>query len=407
MHRSVTSRLIGLALLAAGASGPAHAAFDLNGVATITHTEGERARMLNRMNRDDNAFNTYRLFLNGRTRIDEHITLHLEYLFDEGVSAPVSMTFLSPWVRVERLANREWLNLQVGKLPLVFGTWGERATTSVSPVIGAPLISGYHTALRSDLLPVNGDSLRARRGLGQFGVNYSSPGGGGWKGMPTVYEACWDTGLELYGARGPLEYSGAVVYGTPGAPATTGVESNGAPGFEGRLGVSQLPGPLFGARLGVSAARGPWMDRRARRPGGRPVEEYQQVVLGLDAEYGLGPVIVRGEAVRNRWELPESDEPDTWLPGHVDNSGWYVETRVTLAPEWFAGGRVDGLSFAEITSPDGRTGAWDASLHRYEFGGGWRPSRQWEVRAAWQGWRFDEEPARDADLYAVQLRVTF
>lgn len=407
MNRSTAGLLTGLALCAASAPDRARADFDLNGVATITHTEGERARRLNRMNRDDSTFNTYRLLLNGRTRIDDHLTLHLEYLFDEGVTAPVSMSFLNPWVRVERLANREWLNLQVGKLPLVFGTWGERATTSSSPVIGAPLIAGYHTALRADLLPVNGDSLRARRGRGQFGINYGSPTASGWKGMPTVYEACWDTGLELYGAHGPLEYSGAIVYGTPGAPATTGVESNGSPGFEGRVGVSQLPGPLFGARLGVSAARGPWLDRAARRPGGPPVEDFQQIVYGLDAEYGLGPVVVRGEAVRNRWELPEDRDPTTWLPAHVDHTGWYVETRVTLSPEWFAGGRVDGLSFDAITSPDGRTGEWDASLRRYEFGGGWRPSRQWEIRGAWQGWRYVEESHRDAELYAVQLRVTF
>jgi hypothetical protein len=268
-------------------------------------------------------------------------------------------------------------------------------------------LSGYHSNLRFDTIPNNGDSLWARAGRGQFGINYASPTGTGFKGMPTVYEACWDTGLEAFGAKGVLEYSAAVVYGVPSVPMMSGQENNGAPGLEGRIGLSRLPGPLFGARVGASAARGPYMPRTIILPRGKKPEDFNQVVYGFDAEYGLGPAVVRGEAVWNRWELPANDTPEHWLPSHVDNTAYYAEAKVTVAPGIFLGGRYDSMTFDKITSPSGKSEEWDASLHRVEVGAGWRPARQWELRYVYQAWRYEEYKLLNSDLYALQLRVAF
>lgn len=174
-----------------------------------------------------------------------------------------------------------------------------------------------------------------------------------------------------------------------------------------RVGLSHLPGPLFGARLGLSASTGAYLPRGAKVPVGHRVEEYDQVIYGLDLEYGVGPVIVRGEAARNRWELPEDRTPERWLPAHVDNTCWFVESRVDVRPWLFLGGRYDGLTFDKITSPTGESDKWDADLHRLELGATWRPERNWSVRYAYQWWRYPEYTFMDADLYALQLRVQF
>ena len=127
--------------------------------------------------------------------------------------------------------REQWLNVQAGKLPLMFGTFAERVNTRSNPVIGTPLISGYHTNLRQSAVPTNGDTLFARRGVGQFGVNYADPKGTGFKGMPMIYESCWSTGVEVFGAAGVLEYSGAVTYGSQSVPTMDGQENNDEPGY--------------------------------------------------------------------------------------------------------------------------------------------------------------------------------
>jgi len=385
---------------AAGATGT------VGGFATFTHAEGDRAIVLNRMNRNDNEFSTLRLNLEAQITIAPRVTLNMEYLFDEAAYGTAALTYLNPWVTFTQVLNRPWLNLQVGKLPLAFGTWGERVRSLNNPVIGVPLLSGYHTSLKSDALPLNGDLLLARAGLGQFGFNYG-PSGNFFKGMPVVYEACWDTGVEVFGAAGSLEYAGMLSYGTPGAAIMNGQENNDEPGFTGRLGLSHLPGPLFGARVGVSAATGAYLPRTAPVPAGHRPEEYDQIVFGTDLEYGLGPVVVRSEIIRNRWEMPEDHTPEHWLPAHVDLTAWFVESRVDITPMIFLGGRYDAMKFDKITSPTGDAESWDESLHRIEVGATWRPDRNWAVRYSYQMWRYVEYRRLDADLYALQLRMQF
>ncbi len=398
----------GLILLLGLTAAPFRAEASVSGQATITHAEGERGRQLNKANRDDTPFNTYRLLLNASLPLSEHAQLEIQGLLDEGAFGSATNTFLRPWVSFHEVADRKWLNIQAGKLPLMFGTFAERIHQRSNPVIGVPLILNYHTNLRHNLIPVNGDSLVARRGRGQYGVNYVDPKGGGFKGMPILYEACWSTGVEVFGAHGVLEYSGAVTYGNQSNPVGDGQESNDEPGYIGRVGVSRLPGALIGARAGVSASTGAYLPRN--QPGlatGHRSEEYDQIVVGTDLEYGVGPLVVRGEAIWNRFETPENTSPERWLPPHLDTFGWYAEAQWTLSPLFSVGGRWDTIDFHGITSPSEVTADWDADVNRFELGAGWRPARAWEIRYAYQGWRYPDDPDFDADNYAFQLTARF
>ncbi|HEX7878845.1 MAG TPA: hypothetical protein VF720_05515, partial [Candidatus Eisenbacteria bacterium] len=253
----------------------------VGGWATVSHHEGKTGYRLNDMNRNDNAFSGLRINPEVQIRLDGGLQLNAEYLIDAGASTGLSNTFLRLWGQWNEVGNQPWLNLKAGSLPLVFGTWGERANSTANPVIGNPLISGYHTSLSMQFVPTNGDSLLNRRGRGQFGINYGT--GTGFKGMVMVYEPCWDVGLEAYGARGVLEYAAAVTQGTPSAAVLFGNETNDEPGFVGRLGLSNLPGPLFGARLGMSYATGAFYSDAVVMPNATlRNEDYDQIVWGYD-----------------------------------------------------------------------------------------------------------------------------
>lgn len=383
------------------------AEFVATGTATVTHAVGRRGIQLNRANRQEGEFNTLRLVVKGQATISPRVSLNLEYLLDQQASGNMTLTFLSPWVEVRELFDRPWLNFQVGKLPTVFGTWTERARTLNNPVLGVPLMYNYHTDLGFSAFPANGDTLIRRSGRGQFGFNYQNPAGTGFKGQPTVYEPCWDTAVQLYGARGSLEYAAALGYGSPGVPAFDGNENNREPGVTARLGASQLPGPLFGVRVGVSAATGAWLPSGTPLPGGLEAEDLDQTVFGADLEYGLGRIVTRGEYLVSRWETPENDAPATWMPAHLENRSWYLESRVDVRPDLFLGGRFDRMTFTPITSPAGVSTSWDANVDRLELGATWRPDPNVALRYAYQFWRYPGMAQLDADVYALQLQVTF
>src|SRR5512147_313808 len=97
-----------VAPLVCGADDPARADITVGGVATITHTAGSRALILNRMNRNDNSFDGLRLNLIGQATLSEHATLNLEYLIDEAALSSQALTYLRPWVRFTDVGNRSW-----------------------------------------------------------------------------------------------------------------------------------------------------------------------------------------------------------------------------------------------------------------------------------------------------------
>ncbi|MDZ4806307.1 MAG: hypothetical protein SGI90_15720, partial [Candidatus Eisenbacteria bacterium] len=379
------NQLVQLGVMAAGLVGwavPALAVESrIGGWATISHHEGRTGYRLNDMNRNDNAFSGLRINPEVQVRLDGGLELNAEYLIDAGASTGLSNTFLRLWGEWEEAGGQRWLNFKVGSLPLVFGTYGERANQKSNPVIGVPLLSGYHTSLSMQFVPVNGDSLLNRRGRGQFGINYTS--GSGFKGMVMVYEPCWDMGLEAYGAHGAFEYAVALTEGTPSAAVLFGNETNDEPGFVGRLGLSNLPGALFGARLGVSYATGAFYSNNVAMSADRRNEDFDQIVWGYDAEYSIGRFVVRSEGVWNSWQLPGNDDPARWLPDEVEANAFFVESAVKLMPGATLGARYDQINFDEITGPTGRTQAWDANVRRVEGAFSFRPAREWEIRVAY------------------------
>lgn len=67
--------------------------------------------------------------------------------------------------------------------------------------------------------------------------------------------------------------------------------------------------------VGASWNRGPWMRELASGayPAGRDQWDYVQSITAVDVAWARGGVVVRAEAMRDRWEVPNTGSaPGSW-----------------------------------------------------------------------------------------------
>ncbi len=84
------------------------------------------------------------------------------------------------------------VNALVGTMATPFGTLASRSFATANT-----LIYHYFSAVRgASVLRDNADQLSRRDA-----PNYSG------RGQPTLYDACWNTGLQLFGSFGPVTYA--------------------------------------------------------------------------------------------------------------------------------------------------------------------------------------------------------
>ncbi len=345
---------------------------------------------LNQFNHGDSQFDTYRLKLFAEAPVARGVDVFSQLLFQEelGVSIIGAYAMLTP------VETRD-LHLIAGKIPWRIGTYAERTYANRNPLIGTPLLYQYHTALRADRLVPSADALAAAAGTGPFGPVYDASGRG-FRGMPIVYDRCWDAGVMLTGSERPVEYSAGIVLGAPGA-ANPGGDRNNGKSWLGRVGLQPWPG----VRVGVSGSYGPWMpDAFADRlPPGKTVNGYAQKLIMADAEWLVSRVELRGEAAWNAWETPTA--------GDAEVRGGYLEARVGLTAGAFAAGRLGVLRFGDVIDSTGAARAWDLDVSRFEGGIGYRVQRGLIVKAIGQRTTFLRGSGRHETLYAVQAAFAF
>jgi hypothetical protein len=141
--------------------------------------------------------------------------------------------------------------------------------------------------------------------------------------------------------------------------------------------------------VGVSGARGGWINRSVLNLVPAELRDrHRQTVVGLDAEAGVGPWLVRWEWIHSTFELPFSAEPVQ--PGPLVTQSGFIEGRYRLHPRWQVAARVDHLSFSVLrgTLNGGALTSWDAPVDRAEGIVGFRARRNLEVRGGYQyNWR--------------------
>jgi hypothetical protein len=351
------------------------------------------------------AFNVLTMSLSAEIRASDRIAfvgrVADEVALREREPGPTDRHVIYPYaiyLKLQPAPNRPF-SVLVGRIPPVFGGFARRDYGEVNPLIGQPLAYGYPTTERPEPPPSRRE-LVLNRG-GGWAVRYPrATATYGPQGVPLVSARRWDTGVSAQWNGDKLEAGFAVTQGTLSQPRTE--DDNDGKQISGRIGVR----PTVGFSVGVSAARGEFVDEDygdALPEPARSVTHNQQV-LGLDAEYAVGHLVVRGEIVSSRWDTPflNADPPEG-----VKALGTSLEGRIALTPRWSFAVRGDRLGFSQVVTSTGNLVTWDANVRRVEGGFGYLLRRNVRLKASYQyNWR-DGGRIRSVGLAGAQLLYWF
>lgn len=349
-HRAAPMALAAL-VAATLAAAPAPAQLSLSGSLDLGYKQdfarerGEQGSRINDSIKGQSPFSLVRSRLFADAELGGDISVFTTVLFDEGVG---HFDMEGAYVVLSRLGGRPSLNLEVGKMATPFGRWSSRSFASVNPLIGTPLIYHYFSAVQGHRVPRD-----AAQQLAWRDAPYAA------RGLPTIYDACWNTGVQLFGSTPLLAYSVAL---TKGAVSNPRAWSNDGAQLVGRVGFQ----PSLGLQLGLSGAWGPYLEESAALdaafPAGRQVEEFRQLLFGADMSYSVWHCELTAEVVRNRWDVPHLEE------GRLANTGGYAEAAIMLRPGLTWALRVGQILYDEIDDGAGGQVAWDYDIRRVETG---------------------------------------
>jgi hypothetical protein len=395
-----TWRRYAAAILLAGAwARPAAAQFGVSGEATATFGTHDDIAFFNYTDYEHNALRMFRLSLAGMWRPTERLAF-LGEVRSEDVRDVVPYAL---YVRVRPFKGRAF-DIQAGRIPPVFGAFPRRGYgVDANPLIGYPLAYQYLTSLRPDAIPANADDLLAMRARG-WRSNFPVGSATQAPGVPLVSAYRWDTGVEGHAAFSRFEVAAALTTGTLANPRVD--DDNGGRQIAGRVAWK----PITGLIVGGSAARGEFLTR-AIADTYEPVfghRSYAQRTYGIDVEYSRGYLLIRGESIASRFDLPKLNIPFIGAP--LGSRGTFVEARYRLSPRYYVAARVDQLTFSKIRGErlfDGQEMPWDAPVRRIEAGGGFYLLRSLVARAVVQhNWR-DAGRVRERTFVSGQVSFTF
>lgn len=358
----------------------AAAQVQVSGLLDIVFRNAEEPDIVNLTFKNHSNFHTIRTRLFFDAPLSENSDLFVQLLTDQSSIVPYGA-----YLRVERLLEKN-LNLNIGYIPATIGTYAARTYSDKNPLIGTPLLYNHH----SNIVPGRDEPVRnVEEFLEERGERYNT-------GLPVIYDACWNTGLELYGSIEKFDYSFGIL---AGAVSLTSVEQKKeVPQFTMRLAYNFSPGLV----LGGSAFFGPYLSDQQFDDillPGRSFTDYINAGAGYDLYFAHRMLEIYSETFYALWEYP-------YLPDLKVVAG-YLEAKYKFAPGWFGAARFDFFEPSEIDNGDGGKEKWDYPLKRYEFGIGYKPSRNVTVKLVTQLNRFDINDYFDSNLYALQISTGF
>ena len=364
------------------------AQIDLSGMLDVAYKcdigkgEGETNSQVNSTIKGASPFSLVRARFFADAEISPGIAAVATLLYDQGLG---HVEMEGGYILFERVRQRRGLNARVGKFATPFGAFAARSFGLFNPLIGTPLIYHYFSAAQGDGVAAdNSEQLGFRRADHFRG-----------RGMPLLYDSCWNTGVELFGPVGKVDYAIALTKGTlsnPGAMDNDGVQ------WVSRVGFA----PSMGLQLGFSLAHGPYMATAAARsvhfPAGKSVEDFNQFIYGFDFEYSRGHLQIFAEAVRNTWQVPNLQE------GVLGNKGGFIEGKYTISPGFYYSVRYGQITCDKIAGGSGEEIPWDYAIRRLESGFGYYFDRNVRAKATVQlNFWGAGAPDRDDHMVGVQL----
>ena len=342
-----------------------------------------------------NGLRNFRAALSTEVRVSRRFQVLAELRLDHGEHLSAYAVFL----RVRPWPDRRF-DLQVGRVPPTFGAFSKTVYAYNNLVIGQPLAYQYLLSIRPDAVPSEPADLfrmRARGWLSDFplGDRASSPG------VPVVNTSRFDTGVQVHGVSGPVEWTGAVTAGSLSDPQIG--DNNGRPQVAGRVVATATPG----LRLGLSVSHGAWLDNSLNGvlPTGRRASDYAQSAVAADLELSHGAWLARAEWLRSSWTIPGFSAAAPRSP--LVAQSLIVEGRYRLWPGISLAARADALWFSDLAAPGGATLTWESNVRRLETAVQASVTRNIAVKAAWQINRRDAGRILHDSLLAAQLLYWF
>jgi hypothetical protein len=317
------------------------------------------------------ALRNFRMGIEAELRASRWLQVLGELRVDHG-------THVEPYALYARI--RPWparrFDIQAGRIPATFGAFGRATYGASNLVIGSPLAYQYLTSLRPNSLPATTEDLLRMRGRGWLS-NFPLGNTSADRGLPLINGVRADTGLQVHGVHGIVDWTAAVTTGSLSNPRVK--DDNGGRQVVGR--VVTRPAPAVA--LGVSAARAAYLDRglESALPEASRLEDGVQQALGVDAEYSEGRFLARAEIIRSHWRLPFglSGGDGERLGAHA----LLVEARYRVYPGVQLAARAERLDFSRILA-GGVMEPWEAPVRRIELGVGYSIIRNITIKASVQ-----------------------
>lgn len=334
-----------------------------------------------------------RLGVTAEVRASPRLQLLGEVRMDHGdVVRPFAL-----YARIRPWPERRF-DIHVGRLPPTFGAFGRGTYGTSNMLIGTPLAYQYLTSLRPDALPSVPEDLVRMRGRGWLS---SFPLGNtiADRGLPIINSFRWDTGAQVHGVNGLVEWTGAITTGSLSNPRVA--DDNGGRQLAGRAVLR--PNAAFA--LGASASRGAFLNRSLAsvlRAGSR-VEDATQQAFAVDAEYSQGRFLTRSEVIWSRWILPM---PGASQDARLVATSYLAEGRYRLLPGVQVAARAERLGFNRLLTISGLQ-SWDAPVTRYEVGAGYAVIRNIILKASLQRNRRSGGRVQKDSLGALQVVYWF
>ena len=167
--------------------------------------------------------------------------------------------------------------------------------------------------------------------------------------------------------------------------------------------------PTVGLLVGVSFARGPYLSSAVTGPlaqQGANVEDYDQVIFGIDMEYSAGHWHLIGELALNSWETPNVLD-GSGRPIDLETTSWYLEGKYKLRPGLYVASRYSDQRYGKIDDGTGNGGelSWDLDVARWESGLGYAVTDGATAKVVWQRLALDTLDAES--MIALQLTTSF
>ena len=327
--------------------------------------------------------------------LGDHVYTLMEVRSDRGAAptdGPTQTRIEQAFVRLT--AGTGSAGLQLGRFASPFGSYPLRHLTVVDPFLRPPLAYDYRTTMSTTLAPVSAPQL----------VNWrSAPHFFRAAGAPPVWEVPYQWGAMLFGSVGPLDLRLAAMNSAPSsAPAAWAFEWSRLDHPSVVAGARAKLGPSL--ELGMSYNRGPWMERLVvenPEPGFVPpsLYDFDQELVSADFSFAQGPMMLRGEVIRDQWDVPN-------LEAHPTEVSYSLELQWDLWAGVSAATRVGYLDFRPLEGDAGlgyQAEDWDYDVYRYEGSLGYRLARNAGILVS--AYRQIQRTGEDGDTHLIGARM--